>query len=188
MSVIHNLTNAAVITLFMLEHDAVITQHETIFNVALHNHLVWVLWVVVFFNLLTFGFLGHLIIFHMYIQKEGISTYEHIKRKENRKKASKIVVRVTRDEEGNIVKEQPSETKRDLNSIEKQKSTDIDNSTNKKPNKLKSFLVKLSGLKLSKRNSAQVIQRDNTSPNGQDNTGDSNKGGHGLPTKENIED
>ena len=56
----------------------------------------------VIFNLLTFGFLGHLIIFHIRLQKLKMTTYEYIKIKENRKRESKIVRRINK-EEGNKV-------------------------------------------------------------------------------------
>lgn len=57
---------------------------------------MWVLWVTVIFNILTFGFLGHLIFFHIRLQRMKMTTFEFIKMKEERKRESKIVKRINR--------------------------------------------------------------------------------------------
>lgn len=59
---------------------------------------MWVLAIAIFFNLATFGFLGHLIAFHMRLQKMKLTTYEYIKLKEDRKRESKIVKRIIRND------------------------------------------------------------------------------------------
>jgi len=61
-----------------------------------------VLLVAVFFNLATFLFLGHLIGFHIRLQRMKLTTYEFIKLKEDRKRESKIVKRINRGENNKI--------------------------------------------------------------------------------------
>jgi hypothetical protein len=61
-----------------------------------------VLLVAVFFNLATFLFLGHLIGFHIRLQRMKLTTYEFIKLKEDRKRESKIVKRINRGETNKI--------------------------------------------------------------------------------------
>ena len=58
--------------------------------------------VAVFFNLATFLFLGHLIGFHIRLQRMKLTTYEFIKLKEDRKQESKIVKRINRGETNKI--------------------------------------------------------------------------------------
>ena len=45
-----------------------------------------VLWIAVFLNFCTLIFLGHLVPFHLYLQRKGLTTFEYIKIKEDRKK------------------------------------------------------------------------------------------------------
>lgn len=56
----------------------------------------------VFFNIATFGFLGHLIAFHMRLQRMKMTTYEFIKLKEDHKRESKIVKRINRSEANKV--------------------------------------------------------------------------------------
>jgi len=58
--------------------------------------------VAVLFNLATFLFLGHLIGFHIRLQRMKLTTYEFIKLKEDRKRESKIVKRINRGETNKI--------------------------------------------------------------------------------------
>lgn len=51
------------------------------------------LWVAVALNLAAFGFLGHLISFHIYLRHLGLTTFEYIRKKENNTRESKIVTR-----------------------------------------------------------------------------------------------
>lgn len=93
MALLHNVTNGFSLY-FMLTRDVLVGhQHETIFTVTLHVEFAWLLAVAVFFNLCVFLFLGHLICFHLLLQRKGMTTFEYIRWKEDRKKASKIVKR-----------------------------------------------------------------------------------------------
>lgn len=158
MTLIHNLTNAVVIYMFMTENVEVRSQHLFIFERALESHFLWVLWVAVFFNLMTFCFLGHLIHFHIYIQKEGITTYEWIKRKENRVRQSRIIVRVKEKD--------PAADSKNL-------ETKVTPATRKETH-LKRIMSKLTGFKLGRKNTSIAAHRDD-SPH-HDPTGDSNQG------------
>lgn len=68
----------------------------------MHSPFITVLLVAVFFNLATFLFLGHLIGFHIRLQRMKLTTYEFIKLKEDRKRDSKIVKRINRGETNKI--------------------------------------------------------------------------------------
>lgn len=46
-----------------------------IYQQASKKHMIWVIWVTVVFNLFTFGFLGHLILFHIRLHRMGMTTY-----------------------------------------------------------------------------------------------------------------
>lgn len=70
-------------------------------------HFMWILFVAIYFNLVTFGFLGHLIAFHLRLQKMKLTTYEFIKLKDDRKRESKIVKRIIRSGEANKVEDEP---------------------------------------------------------------------------------
>lgn len=58
---------------------------------------MWVLWVAMFFNLLCFCFLGHLIVYHIRLQRMNLTTFEYIKLSQKRKE-SKIVKRVKQEQ------------------------------------------------------------------------------------------
>jgi hypothetical protein len=59
-----------------------------------------ILGIALFFNLCTVLFLGHLISFHLILQKLGMTTFEYIQDKANRKnQKSKIYREVKKDAE-----------------------------------------------------------------------------------------
>jgi hypothetical protein len=68
----------------------------------MHGPFVTVLLIAVFFNLATFVFLGHLIGFHIRLQRMKLTTYEFIKLKEDRKRESKIVKRINRSDTNKV--------------------------------------------------------------------------------------
>lgn len=92
MTLMHNLTNAFVIALVYHDDPAARRQNELVFGAADLRNTVGVLWVALFFNLLCFGFLGHLILFHIRLQRIKLTTFEYIKLSQKRKE-SKVVVR-----------------------------------------------------------------------------------------------
>jgi hypothetical protein len=94
MSLIHNLTNTFTIYLFFTSNDSVGQIHQQLFGFMLHWEFAWCMIIAYFFNLCAVIFLGHLIVFHIMLQKKEMSTYAYIVWKEDRKKASKIVVKV----------------------------------------------------------------------------------------------
>jgi hypothetical protein len=48
------------------------------------------------------GFLSHLVILHIFLSIKGLTTFEYIKQKEDRKKESKIVKRIRRSPSSSI--------------------------------------------------------------------------------------
>ena len=94
MALVHNITNCFTLYLFFTGNDQVGQQHELFFAKVLHVEFAWSLTVAVIFNLITALFLGQLIIFHLMLQKKGMTTFEYIRWKEDRRTASKIVVKI----------------------------------------------------------------------------------------------
>jgi hypothetical protein len=97
MALIHNVTNSFTLYLFLTGDDQVGQQHDLIFAKILHIEFGWSLLVAVIFNLIATLFLGQLIIFHIMLQQKGMTTFEYIRWKEDRKKESKIVVKIQRE-------------------------------------------------------------------------------------------
>lgn len=80
----HNVTNAFVIYGYLSNDKLIEQQNEKIFRKLIKKPFGIVLWVAIFFNFLALLFLGHLIPFHIYLQKKGLSTFEYIKLQEDR--------------------------------------------------------------------------------------------------------
>jgi hypothetical protein len=52
----------------------------------------------IFFNVLTVMFLGHLISFHIVLQRKGMTTFEYISEKKNRKNQKSKIYREVKSE------------------------------------------------------------------------------------------
>lgn len=109
-----------------------------------------------------------------------MTTFDYIKRKENRKRASKIVVRVKRDKNGQILKDTDKKHQTNVsefNSLTQstERGSASKNSAPTGNSALKSLVSKITGFKIGRRNTAIQAQRENTSPQ-PDNTGESNNG------------
>lgn len=94
MSAVHLLTSFAVV------YKLASGQVEGLSPV--YKKCVWVLWVAIGLNLFTVLFLGHLICYHVYLQWRGLTTFEHIKLKEENYK-SKVVKKITSIESGQVL-------------------------------------------------------------------------------------
>jgi len=57
-------------------------------------HLIWIIGSACALNLGVILFLGHLIAFHLKLQRIGLTTFEYIKLSENKQRESKIVKRI----------------------------------------------------------------------------------------------
>lgn len=88
MTTLHNITNG-----FSLYYLLAKDSDEVAERFSYRQSLTFMvcLWVAVAFNLAVFGFLGHLISFHIYLRRLGITTFEYVRQKENRSRESKIV-------------------------------------------------------------------------------------------------
>ena len=66
-----------------------------------------ILGIAIFFNLCTVLFLGHLISFHIILQKMGLTTFEYIQEKANRKDKKSKIYREVKNEEKPSTDQQP---------------------------------------------------------------------------------
>ena len=87
----HNLANFAVLFHLYREHEPLVQTHEKFFKTALILEFKLVIAVTMVFNFASFLFLGHLIMFHIMLQRRGMTTFEYIKWKANKTTKSKII-------------------------------------------------------------------------------------------------
>jgi hypothetical protein len=168
MTLMHNLTNAFVIALVYHDDPAARSQNELVFGAVDLRNTVGVLWVALFFNLLCFGFLGHLILYHIRLQRLKLTTFEYIKLTQKRRE-SKVVVRKEKS-----VKSQEAQQYLEIelkNSNTQSQQTDRSAETvveQPQLSPLKQLWLKLKKVsKIGLRQTALVAQRENTIP---DNT------------------
>ena len=90
-SLLHNLANFAVLFHLYREHEPLVQAHEKFFKTALILEFKLVIAVTMVFNFASFLFLGHLIMFHIMLQRRGMTTFEYIKWKANKTTKSKII-------------------------------------------------------------------------------------------------
>ena len=92
-SLLHNLTNFAVLFHLFREHEPLLEAHNKFFKTALVLEFKIVIGIAMVFNFASLLFLGHLIPFHMMLQRKGMTTFEYIKWKANKTTKSKIIKR-----------------------------------------------------------------------------------------------
>ena len=90
MLLLHNVTNVFVLYNLATSNSKSIDTHETVFTKFLQVEFSILIGIASFLNLLALIFIGHLIYFHIYLQRKGMTTYEYIRWKANITRASKI--------------------------------------------------------------------------------------------------
>lgn len=100
LTIVHNLANAICLFVFFAGNDTLAQIHYSLFDRLLHFEFAICLIVAVVFNVIASLFVGHLIVFHLVLQRKGMTTFDYIRWKEDRKRASRIVVKVPKEESG----------------------------------------------------------------------------------------
>ena len=93
MALIHNVTNIFVVYHLFIASAPTIESHNQVYKSVLLQEFEILILIACFFNLIALVFLGHLTIFHIMLQKRGLTTYEYIRLKAKNTRASKIVKR-----------------------------------------------------------------------------------------------
>lgn len=93
LTLVHNITNVFVIYNLLTAATPTVKAHESVYKSVLLVEFQVLIFIAVFFNLCALLFLGHLTIFHVMLQRRGMTTYEYIRWKANNTRASKIVKR-----------------------------------------------------------------------------------------------
>ena len=90
MALTHTLINLVVLYHLFVRHELLEESHMTFFKVVIVTEFQIAIGVAMFFNVCAVLFLGHLIWFHIMLQRKGMTTFEYIRWKEDRTTASKI--------------------------------------------------------------------------------------------------
>ena len=91
ITLLHNLTNIAVIYNLNAETEPTVQAHEDTYKKFLVIEFSIFIAIACFFNLCALLFLGHLTLFHIMLQRRGMTTYEYIRWKANNTRKSKII-------------------------------------------------------------------------------------------------
>ena len=91
ITLLHNLTNIAVIYNLNAETEPTVKANEDTYKSFLVVEFTIFIAIACFFNLCALLFLGHLTLFHIMLQRRGMTTYEYIRWKANNTRKSKII-------------------------------------------------------------------------------------------------
>ena len=114
MSLLHNVANLVVLIHLFREHQPLIDSHNRFYKRVFVVEFQIAVIISMLLNLAALLFLGHLIAFHLMLQKREMTTYEYIRWKQNRSGESKIVRRKSkeRDEQERKRREEAEQAER----------------------------------------------------------------------------
>jgi len=93
LTFLHNITNIFVVYNLFTAAAPTVDAVESVYKSVLLVEFEILIMIACFLNLCALLFLGHLTLFHIMLQRRGMTTYEYIRWKENNTRASKIVKR-----------------------------------------------------------------------------------------------
>lgn len=126
MALMHTLTNIVVLYQLFVRHENLVDSHMTFFKRVIVLEFQIAIGVAMFFNLCAVLFLGHLIWFHIMLQRKGMTTFEYIRWKEDRTTASRIKKEKTKERKA---LEKAERAEKERLERERKKLADIDEKT-----------------------------------------------------------
>lgn len=79
MTIIHNAVNVIVFFYFATDYEPTELNNINVFTQFLEVEFTVLLSISCFFNVGTLIFLGHLVYFHIYLMRKGMTTFEYIR-------------------------------------------------------------------------------------------------------------